>query len=149
MIDTLSTEEFWKIVEEAFIHLRNITFDRHVFLITKQLYGKLKKLAEKCDFENKEETLIRDVFINNLIDPEIRKEILKQTVEPRQALELKINMELGMRKTLIPASVDAIQFPMNSRTPNWSNSNTLQRQNNRSTLHCLNCGVVWLPNDPD
>ena len=60
IIDTLTTEEFWKIVEEAFIRPRNINFERHVFLITKQLrgetvehfYGKLKNLAENCDFEN-------------------------------------------------------------------------------------------------
>ena len=104
MIDTLATVDFWKMVEEAFIRPHNITFDRHVFLITKQLrgetvehfYGKLKELAENCDFENKEETLIRDVFITNLMDPEIQKELLKQTDEPRQALELAINMELGM-----------------------------------------------------
>ena len=39
MIDTLTTVDFWKTVEEAFIRPRNITFDRHVFLITKQLRG--------------------------------------------------------------------------------------------------------------
>ena len=56
MIDTLSTAEFWKIVDAAFIRPRNITFDRHVFLKTKQLrgetvkhfYGKLRELAENC-----------------------------------------------------------------------------------------------------
>ena len=104
MVDTLTTVNFVKIVEEAFIRPRNITFDRHVFLITKQFRaetvehfcGKLKKWAENCDFENKKETLIRNVFITNLIGPEIQKELLKQTVEPRQALELAINMELGM-----------------------------------------------------
>ena len=130
MIDTLSTADFWKIVESAFIRPRNIPFDGRVFVITKQLlrktvgpfYGNLKELAENCDFENKEETLIRDVFITNLIDPEIQKELLKQTVEPRQAPELAINMELGMQnqqqiqqhnKTLISASVNAVQFPSN------------------------------------
>ena len=103
MIVTLTTVEFWKIVEEALICPRNLTFDRHLFLITKQLrgetveqfYGKLKELAENCDFENKEETLIRDVFITNQIDPELQKELLEQTIEPRQALENTINMELG------------------------------------------------------
>ena len=39
MIDTLTTVDFWKIVEEAFVRPRNINFDRHVFLITKQLRG--------------------------------------------------------------------------------------------------------------
>ena len=81
MIDTLSTAEFWKIVEAAFICPRNITFDRHIFLIANQLrdetvehfYGKLKEVAKNCYFKIKEETLIRDVFITNLIDPEIQK----------------------------------------------------------------------------
>ena len=137
MIDALSTADFWKIVEAAFIRPRNITFDRLVLLITKQLFGEtaeqfyrnLKELAENSDFENKEETLVRDVFITNLIDPEIQKKLLKQTVEPRQALEWAINMDLGMRnqyqtqqhnKTLTPASVNAIQSPNNSRSSNWS-----------------------------
>ena len=134
-------------MEEAFIRPRNITFDRHVFLITKQLrgetvehfYGKLKELAENCDFENKEETLIRDVFITNLIDPEIQKELLKQTVEPRQAFELAINMELGMRnqhkiqqhnKFVVPVNVNAVQFNNNSQKPYWQNNNNVSKQNN-------------------
>ena len=86
LIGTLSTAEFLKIVKTAFIRPRNITFDRHVFLITKQLrdetvkhfFGKLKELAEICDFENKEEIFIREVFITKLIDPEIQKELLKK-----------------------------------------------------------------------
>ena len=53
-VDTLSTAEFWKILEGAFIRPQNITLDKHVFHITKQLrrktvsffYGKLKELAE-------------------------------------------------------------------------------------------------------
>ena len=81
-------------------------------------YGKLKEFAENCDFQNKEETWTGDVFITNLINPEMLKEFLEQTVEPKKASELSINMELGMQnqhqiqaqnKTLIPASVNAIQ----------------------------------------
>ena len=142
MIDTLSIVDFWKIVEEAFIRPRNITFNRHVLLITKKLwrqtvehfYGKLKELAENCDFENKEETLIRDVIITNLMDPEIQKELLKQTVEPRQAVELATNMEPGMRnqhqiqqhnKIVIPANVSAVQFVNNSRILNWQSLNNV------------------------
>ena len=44
--------------------------------------------------------LLRDVFVTNLIDPEIQKELLKQTVQPRKALKLAINMEPGMRNQL-------------------------------------------------
>ena len=80
MIDTPTTAEYGKSVKGAFIRPRNTTFDRYFFLTTKQLwgefdhfYGELKELAENCDFENKEETLIRDLFITNLIDYEIQK----------------------------------------------------------------------------
>ena len=58
MIDTLSTAEFWKTEDDAFKRPRKTTFDRLVFLITKQLCGqtvehfsrKLKELAKNCDF---------------------------------------------------------------------------------------------------
>ena len=82
------------------------------------------------------------------MDPKIQKEFLKQTLEPRQALELAINMELGMRnqhhiqqhnKIVIQANVNAVQFAINSRTPKWQNLNYVPRQNNRSTLYCSNC----------
>ena len=99
MVDTLSTAEFWKIVEKAFIRHRNTTFDKQVFLITKQLrgeaversHGEFEELVENCDFENKDGKLIRDVFIRKLIEPEKQKHILKQAVEPRKALKLAIN----------------------------------------------------------
>ena len=100
MIDKLSTADIWKVVEAAFICFRRSLLI--VFLITKQrrgenierFYGKLKELDKNCDFENKEETLILDVFITNLIDPEIQKELLKQT-----ALEMVISMKLEMRNS--------------------------------------------------
>ena len=102
--------------------------------------------------------MIRDVFITNLMDPEIQKKLFKQTVEPRQALELAFNLELGMRnqhqiqqhnKIFIPANVNAVQFANNFRTPNWQNLNNIPRQNNRSTLYCSNCEGIWLPNHLD
>ena len=92
------------------------------------------------------------------MDTEIQKELLKQTVEPRQALELAINVELGMRnqhqiqqhnKIVILANVNAVQFANNSRSPNWQNINNAPRQNNRSTLYCSNCGGLRLPNHRD
>ena len=77
----------------AFIRLRKKTFDRHVFLITNQIrgetvknfLGKLRDLAEKCDLVNKEETLIRHVFMTILIDPEVQKKLLKQTTAEQNA----------------------------------------------------------------
>ena len=49
-------------------------------------------------------------------------------------------------KTLIPASVNAIQFPASSRSSNWSFSNHFHKQDNHPPLYSLNCGVNWLSN---
>ena len=60
------------------------------------------------------------MLIPHLNDPEIQKEHLKQTAEPRKAFEVATNMKIGMRnqhqvqknnKTLISASVYTIQYP--------------------------------------
>ena len=52
-------------------------------------------------------------------------------------------------ETLIPASVNAIQFPSNPRSANWSFSNNFQKANSRPPLYCSNCGGNWLPNQRD
>ena len=52
-------------------------------------------------------------------------------------------------KALIPASVNAIQFPSNSRPSNWILSNNFQKPNSRPPLYCANCGGNWLPNHYD
>ena len=146
-----------------FVRPRNITFDRQVFLILKQLrgetlehfYGKLSKMVENRDFKNKEETLIRDVFLTNLIDPENQKQLLKETVETRKALELAIDMELGIgnqhqilahNKTLVLANLNVIQYPKSTRSADWSTTNCISKQATRHpALHCQNCGSVWTP----
>ena len=67
-------------------------------------------------------------------------------------------MELGMRnqhqiqqhnKIVIPAIFNTAQFSGSSRNSNWENSGNATRQKNRSTLYCLNCGGIWLPNNRD
>ena len=60
-------------------------------------FGKWKELPENCDFGNQEDTHIRDLFIANMQDPEIEREILRDTVEPAKALRLAKNMEIGQR----------------------------------------------------
>ena len=93
-MDILTTVELWNIMESTFICQRNITFDGYMLLTTKQskgesiehFFGKLKELSENCDLGNQEDTLIRDLFIANMQDPEIQRELLKETLEPAQAL---------------------------------------------------------------
>ena len=62
--------------------------------------GKLKELSEDCDHGNQDDTLIRDLFIANMQGPEMQRELLREILEPPQALRLAINMELGQRNQL-------------------------------------------------
>ena len=99
----LTTLELWEMMEIAFIRPRNITFDRYVFFSRKQkkgetveqFYSILKELAENFDFENREEAIIRDIFITNMLDDDIQRELLRDTVEPERALSIAVNVEMG------------------------------------------------------
>ena len=90
-------------LEIDFIRPRNMTCDRHVFFSRKQekgdtveqFYSVLKKLAANCDFENREEAIIRDVFITNKLNDDIQRELLRDTVEPERATSIAVKMEMG------------------------------------------------------
>ena len=90
-------------MEIAVIRPRNITFDCYVFFSRKQkkgetveqFYSILKELAENCDFENREEAIIKDIFITNMLDDDIQRELLRDTVDPERALSIAVNMEMG------------------------------------------------------
>ena len=79
IIYDLNTLKLWKMMEIAFFRPRNITFDRYVFFSRKQKKGEtleqfykiLKELAENCDFGNRVEVIIRDIFIRNMLDNDI------------------------------------------------------------------------------
>ena len=131
----LTTVELWTIMESTFIRQRNGTFDRYMLLTTKQskvesiehVFGILKELSENCDLGNQKDTLIRDLFIAIMQNPEIQRELLRKTLEPPQALRLAINMALGQQKQLtIYATRIAFQcnnsttiFPSNKSTTNY------------------------------
>ena len=99
----LSTLKLWEMMEIAFIRPRNITFDRYVFIsrkqkkaeTVKQFYSNLKELAENCDFESREEVIIRDIFITNMLDDDIQRELLRDTIDQDRALSIAVNMEMG------------------------------------------------------
>ena len=90
-------------MEIAFIRSRNITFDRYVFFSGKQkkgetaeqFYSILKELAENCDFENRGEVIIRDIFITIMLDDDIQRELLRDTVDPERALSIVVSLEMG------------------------------------------------------
>ena len=58
----------------------------------------LKELTENCDLENREEAIIRDNFISNLLNDDIQRELLHDTVVPDETLSIAVNMEMGQQK---------------------------------------------------
>ena len=80
-MDIVITVELRRIMEEAFIKPRNVTFDRYLIFTRKQskeesiehFYGKLEELSENCVLGNQEDTLIRDLLIAHIQDSDTRK----------------------------------------------------------------------------
>ena len=89
--------------EVAFIRPRNITFDCDVFFSRKQkksetveqFFSILKELAENYDFKSREEVKNRDIFLANMLDDDIQRELLRETVEPERALSVAVNIAMG------------------------------------------------------
>ena len=55
----------------------------------------MKELAENCDFENREEVIIKDIFITSMLNDDIQRELLRDTADPERALSIAINIEIG------------------------------------------------------
>ena len=65
-----------------------------------KFYGCHRELSLNCDIGSHEESIIRDVFIANMKDGEIQRELLKETREPKKALEVAISIEMGIQTQL-------------------------------------------------
>ena len=63
-----------------------------------KFYGCLRELSLNCDLGSHEESIIRDVFIANMQDGEIQRELLKETRKAKKALEIAMNIEMGIQK---------------------------------------------------
>ena len=105
-------------------------------------YGVLKELDENCGFENRQEAIIRDIFIINMIDDDIQREFLRCTVEPEEVLSIAVNMEMGhpnqQRNFNNNNGVNVIQqfsqfCGANARV---NQQNTTAAKNNESTAVC-------------
>ena len=61
-------------------------------------YDHLIEQTENCSLGDEETTLIRDTIILNMMDHDIQKKLLKETVSPTKALDNAIQMEMGGTK---------------------------------------------------
>ena len=155
-LDEISTRNLWDILNKTFIRVHNTTFDRYLFLTRKQqkgepiekFYGHLKELSENCDLGEKGDTINRDVFIANRQNEDIRKELLKETVEPDKSLAIAINIEMGTlnqlkmnaRKSELNSTVNEVQRMRIANATPFSNMNTTAR---KKPTPCHFCGMNW------
>ena len=157
----LTTLKLWEMMEKDFIRPRNITFDRYVFFSRKQkkgetveqFYSILKELTENCDFENREQVIIRDIFITNLLDDDIQRE-LRATVDPERAISIAVVMEMGHQNqqrissnnnnSAAESTLNAIQsFNRFCGTGARRNSSGRVAVNRAAIGQCRGCGQVW------
>ena len=113
-------------------------------------FGKLMDLSDNCDLGNQEDTLVRDPFIANMQDPKIQQVLLRETLEPAQALRLAINKELGQRNQLQISNAQPTSH-VNTITPQRPFRRSNQRQNVTAPIRqtnqlCRNCGLTWSAN---
>ena len=111
-------------------------------------------MAENCDFENREEVIIRDIFITNMLDDDIQRELLRDTVDPERALSIAVNMEMGnQNQQRISSSnnnstanytINAIQSYNRFRGASARGNPTGRVAVNRATIaQCRGCGQAW------
>ena len=160
----LTTLNLWRTMEIAFIRPRNITFDCYVFFSRKQKKGEtveqfyiiLKELAENIDFENREEGIIRDIFITNMLDDDIQRELLRDTVDPERAVSIAVNMEMGHQNqqrissnnnnSASGSTINSIQSFNRFCGANARGNQSVRVAVNRAAIgQCRGCGQVWTP----
>ena len=145
--------------------LVNLALDRYLFFSRKQkkgeaveqFYSILKELAENCDFENREEVIIRNIFITNMLDDYIQREILRDTTDPKRALSIAVNMEMGHQSqkrissnnnnnndSATGSAINAIQYFNRFCGANARGNQSGRVAVNRAAIsQCRECDQVW------
>ena len=145
-------------MNKTFIRIHNITFDRYLFLTRKHQKGEpieknyrhLKEVSQNCDLGEKGDNIIRDVFIANMQNEDIQKELLKETVDPDKALAIAINIKMGTlnqlkmnsSKTELNSTVNQLQRMRIANATPFSTMNTPAR---KKPTTCRFCGMSWTP----
>ena len=91
-----------------------------------KFYGCLRELSLNFDLRSHEESIIRDVFIANMQDGEIQRELLKETRTAKKALEIAMNIEMGIQKPI----------------ENFWNSNSHHNERNFKSIDKYCSGIV-------
>ena len=153
-IDRVTTKDLWESLDKLFTKKLNITFDRYTFLKRKgepveKFYGCLRELSLNCHLGSHEESIIRDVFIADMQDGEIQRELLKETRTAKKALEVAVNIEMGIQNqlkisgTTVHSTTNEITTTsVNNIQGSWNRSRPPTNQFVKPTI-CPNCGYGW------
>ena len=92
-------------------------------------------------------------FNANKQNPEVQRELLRETLQPAQSLRLAINMELGYRNQLQISNTQHAAH-VNAITPERSFRQSNQRSNTPNSTRqpnqlCRSCGLTWSANHRD
>ena len=66
-----------------------------------QFHLALRGLAAHFNLRGMEDELIQDLFIANMYDQESQKELLNKTLDPEEALEKAMTIEMGKRVGIV------------------------------------------------
>ena len=158
-IDRVTTKVLWECLDRVFTKQRNIIFGRYTILTRKQMkgepvekfYGCLRELSLNYDLGSHEESIIRDVFIANMQDGEIQRELLKETRTAKKALEVAMNIEMGIQNQLKISGTPTLNTTneissqsMNNVQGSWNRTRAPTNQFVKPTI-CPSCGYGWTP----
>ena len=116
-----------------------------------QFYSVLKELAETCDFENREEAIIRDILTTNMLYGDMQREFLRDTEEPERALSIAVIMEMGHQNQQRISSYNSNGVNVKQQFNQFRGANVRLNQTNRTTFNrestglCRGCGQNWTP----
>ena len=115
-IQEVTTRYFWDRLKRLFVKERNVTFDRYEAFTRKQ--GKTESLEQyhcgltelvvkgnfkcvNCNDGRLETEIIRDLFIANMSNNEVQKDLLAETKTPEQALDYAFRREKGLENQIL------------------------------------------------
>ena len=164
MVDTLSKAKFWKMAGDPFIRPQNIAFERHVFLITKQLPGKtvkhfystLNELAQNCYFEKNVRDAIQRCLKHSLMSFKKKTSCRKKrwnwgTLSSWQLTWIsgvKISIKRKLKTSLLSRQALAQHiYSSSTHSSIWSLTDIFPRQRPwPPPFQCPNCGVLGVTN---
>ena len=96
-------------------------------------------------------TIIRDIVITNMLDTEIQRHLLLETLEPRQAVQTAIVLEMVERNQMRINSTTIVSINSDQNTNGFRPVNRQQQRNTIVTRRnqsnqCRSCGHAWQPN---